>query len=119
MRERVQTLFAMAFVLVVFTGCKGMGALVKVAAVALYVGARVAIAAAAAHHESGPPPDPPAQECGCAPVQNGKTWCERQEGEDRCVLQCESGYLYRDGLCVPDPDQGAAVVTAAPVNASP
>jgi hypothetical protein len=103
MRERIHTALCMVLVLTIFTGCKGMGALFKVAAVVAYVGVRAAVAAAASSHGSSSSEstrqDP--DTCTCAPVNHGSTWCERQEGEDRCVLQCDAGWNFRDGLCVP------------------
>lgn len=103
MREKLHTIACMLVVLVVFTGCKGAGTILKVAFVAAYVGVRVAVAASHSHSQSNePPPENP--QCTCAPVDHGDTWCERNEGEDRCVLQCTSGFVYRDGLCVQAPE---------------
>lgn len=105
MRERLHTLVCMILVLAIFTGCKGAGAILKVAFVAAYVGLRVAAAAASSTHssssssESSSPP-PESTECKCAPVEHGETWCQRVEGEYGCVLECDSGWIYRDGICV-------------------
>lgn len=101
MRERLHTMACMLVVLVVFTGCKGAGTILKVAFVAAYVGVR---AIAAANHSQPSAPPPERSDCTCVPVDHGDTWCERTEGEDRCVLQCQSGFVFRDGLCVPAPE---------------
>jgi hypothetical protein len=105
MREKLHTAVCMLLVLVVFTGCKGMGALVKVAFVAAYVATYVGVKAIAASSKrsssesSSPPPESNA--CSCAPVAHGQTWCERINGDYQCVLECESGHVFRDGICVP------------------
>lgn len=104
MRERLHTALCMVLILVIFTGCKGAGTFLRVAAVVAYVGIRTAVAVAASSRSSSSSseaskPDP--NSCTCAPVNHGSTWCERRDGEDTCVLQCDAGWNFRGGVCVP------------------
>ncbi len=91
----------MILVLAIFTGCKGAGAIFKVAFVAAYVGLRIAAAAAASKHSSSESSSPaPESDCTCAPIKGGQTWCERRENEYQCVLACDTDWVYRGGICV-------------------
>jgi hypothetical protein len=102
----------MVLVLVLFTGCRGAGAFLKVAFAVGYVALRAAAAATARHASSGTPTETVA--CVCTPVRHGSTWCERsQDGADQCAIQCDAGFVYRDGICAPQPtfSRAAAVET--------
>lgn len=105
-----------------FSGCKGLGALFKVLAVAAYVTARVAVAAAAAgaHSSSeggsshtsyestqrsrtvessgGPTNATVTNRCLCPYVEHGVMSCSEK---NECRLACDEGWVYREGICVP------------------
>lgn len=104
-----------------FSGCKGLGALFKVLAVAAYVTARVAVAAAAAgaHSSSegeshtsyestqrsrtvessgGPTNATVTNQCVCPYVEHGVMSCSEK---NECRLACDEGWVYREGTCVP------------------
>ena len=102
MRERLHTAVCMILVLAIFTGCKGAGTLLKVAFVAAYVGVRAIAASRTSSSSSTESTRQDPSQCTCVPVDHGQTWCERTEGEDRCMLQCDTGWNFRDGLCVPN-----------------
>lgn len=113
--------FALVLLPLLFSGCKGLGALFRVLAVAAYVGVRVAaVAATSAHHTSSSERSEPSSEstrqtraaessagptnttetthCLCPYVEHGVLSCAAQ---DVCQLSCEEGWVYRDGTCVP------------------
>lgn len=79
MKEKLHTLACMVFVLVIFTGCKGMGGFVKVAFAVAYVAA-----VAATHSSHGSSNDPPPEEPVATPT-------------------CDPGFVLRGDLCVPQP----------------
>jgi hypothetical protein len=101
MREKLQTCLCMVLVLVIFTGCRGAGALIKGAVLVGYVALHVAAAAAKSRSSTPAPPESPQETCGCAPVPNGQTWCEKHDGDLQCVLQCDDRFVFRDGICAP------------------
>jgi delta-aminolevulinic acid dehydratase/porphobilinogen synthase len=105
---------------ILFSGCKGLGALFKVLAVAAYVGVRVAAAAATSSHSSseeshsssyestqrsrtvqsssGPTNTTITDHCLCPYDPHGVMSCAE---ENVCRLTCDEGWVYREGICVP------------------
>jgi len=109
--------FLLASLPVLLSGCKGLGALFKVLAVAAYVTVRVAAAAAASGHHSssssssedpgatssarrssGPTNATETISCKCPYVEHGTMSCVEP---DVCRLSCEEGWVFREGTCVP------------------
>ncbi len=104
MREKLHTAVCMVLILVVFTGCRGMGGALKIAFAVGYIALRTAAVAAASRHGSSDterlPATPEVSICGCRTVPHGSTWCEQnQDGADQCAIECEPGFVYRDGIC--------------------
>lgn len=101
MRERLHTAACMVLILVIFTGCRGAGAFLRVAFAVGYVALRTAAVASVASRSSDSTRLPEETSiCGCTPVPHGASWCERSlDGVDQCAMQCDVGFVYRDGVC--------------------